>query len=80
MFCFRKKEANEEGRWIVFNPGTDLQFAECSVCGYEDNDNLFINLMISQEPGEYIVTRCPKCGARMTGWMMAETENVDECK
>ena len=74
MFCFRKKEPTEDGQWTVYNPHTDLQFAECSCCGYGDNDQLFINLMLEQEPEDCIVTRCPRCHARIEGWTLAEEE------
>lgn len=66
--------ADKEGQWVIYNQHTDLQFAECSICGYEDNDQLFINLMVEQGPGSCIVMRCPKCEARITSWALAEEE------
>lgn len=64
--------ADKEGQWVIYNQHTDLQFAECSVCGLEDNDQLFINLMLNQKPEGYIATRCPRCHARITSWALAE--------
>ncbi len=38
-------------KWIIFNPGTNLEFAECGICGHE------------QEPkeGRRYPRRCPVC-------------------
>lgn len=66
-----KENCRVTGKWIVYNPGTELLFAECSECCYEDNDQLFIGLMMDGDTQE-IVTRCPKCGARLRSYEIAE--------
>lgn len=58
-----------EGKWIIYNPGTDLMFAECGECGFEDNDQLFITLLLE---GNQCICHCPKCKARLTAWELAE--------
>ena len=59
-----------DGEWIVYNPGTEWLFAECSECGYEDNDTLFIGLMTDGE--NEIISRCPRCYAKLRAWKYAE--------
>lgn len=55
----KKKRAEEqrEGRWMVFNFGSDLEFAECTLCGAEQEPS---------PPFPWYPKKCPKCGARMT--------------
>lgn len=47
------------GKWNVFNHGTDLEFAECSCCGFEQTNKPYPRL-------------CPECGALMARQEMVE--------
>ena len=69
-----KKEANEHdrknrmyrirtSRWIIFNEGTDQEFAECEDCGYEANSNKTYYMASIKQTKRYYPDHCPKCGA-----------------
>jgi len=52
---FNRKKERPKAKWIVFNIGTDQEFAECSNCGYELNRDRYDEYDMPQ--------RCFKCGA-----------------
>ena len=55
-----KREVKQAARWIIFNMGSGMEFAECSRCGGEFDKDRF-------EYDEYdMPRRCGKCGAIMT--------------
>lgn len=52
-----KKQERPKAHWLVFNIGTDLEFAECSNCGAELNKDRY---------DEYDMPQwCYKCGAEI---------------
>lgn len=50
--------------YFIFNTGTELMFAECEKCGFEDDDQFFLNQMLKGKP---ISGRCPGCGREIAG-------------
>ena len=52
-----KKQEKPKAKWLVFNVGTDLEFAECSNCGCELNKDKYDEYDMPQ--------RCYKCGAEI---------------
>lgn len=54
-------------KWIVFNPGEELEFAECSRCGKE---------MEPEVTGgrHFYGKECPGCGAQMVDVVTAEED------
>ena len=61
MFGRHKKHKEEQrAGWMIYNFGSDLEFAECTLCGAEHPYEL-------RYPD-----RCPKCGARMDTAYLAD--------
>jgi len=54
----RKKPEKETAKWMIYNLGTDLEFAECSRCGAELGRDKYDEYDMPQ--------RCYKCGAQIT--------------
>lgn len=54
-FLRRRNAKRPAAFWIVFNIGTDLEFAECSNCRHEITPDTY-------DPYD-MPTRCPECGA-----------------
>lgn len=52
-----KKPERPKAKWLVFNVGTNLEFAECSHCGCELNPDKYDAYDMPQ--------RCYKCGAEI---------------
>lgn len=50
--------------WIVFNQGTNLEFAECSWCEHEIEPDVTVR--------NWYPDVCPKCGAAIAGRVRAE--------
>ena len=60
MFVTKKEKI--KAAWIVFNEGTDLEFAECDNCGHES----------TKKKDEGYPWICPQCGAETMTIVMAE--------
>jgi predicted Zn-ribbon and HTH transcriptional regulator len=65
MFGKRRKKHQEEQEqqragWMIYNFGSDLEFAECTLCGAEHPYDL-------RYPD-----KCPKCGTRMETTYLAD--------
>jgi len=54
----------DKAKWYVFNQGEELEFAECSACGYEQEPCAVFE---DGYPGN-----CPGCGREITGKVRAE--------
>ena len=55
MKIFKRKQDRPKAKWLVFNIGTDQEFAECSYCGRE---------LTHEQYDEYdMPQRCSQCGA-----------------
>lgn len=68
---FGRKKEEKTGTWIVYNRGSALEFAECSCCGYEDNNSAFVILVDKDRGALPAVSRCPGCGAVIRSWEIA---------
>ena len=53
----KKQKKPSAAKWLVFNIGTDLEFAECSNCGAELGKDKYDEYDMPQ--------RCYKCGAQI---------------
>lgn len=66
----------DEARFRVFNLGEELEFAECTACGYEVDP---VKEKATGYPGgegsvsSYPV-KCPKCGRKIVEIVMAEED------
>jgi len=58
----QKKEEQQRAGWMIYNFGSDLEFAECTLCGMEYQ--LTYELKYPD--------KCPKCGARMDTAYLAD--------
>lgn len=54
----KKQQERQTAKWLVFNIGTEYEFAECSNCGCELNPDKYDEYDMPQ--------RCYKCGAQIT--------------
>ena len=60
-WLFRRKKMEETKKWVVFNRGENLEFAEC---GQEVDPDVTIR--------NWYPEKCPKCGAILAGTVDAE--------
>ena len=73
-WLWKKKEEPKvdqvTAEWWIFNQGTDLEFAECSNCGREQEPSC-IPIPLYGKESRYL-EKCPMCCARMVGEKRAE--------
>ena len=61
----REEPMEERAMWIVYNRGEDIEFAECSECGREQEPEITAGR-------HFYPNACPKCGRAMTNVISAE--------
>ena len=66
MFCKTVKKAprGQTAHWMIFNTGTEYEFAECSYCQYEMDRSKYDEYEMPQ--------KCAGCGAYMKDIDFAE--------
>ena len=66
-----KMSETRKAKWIVFNAREELEFAECSQCGLEENPSIV--------GGRHLYPKvCAKCGFQMMDAVPAETIDDEE--
>ena len=74
-WLWKKKEEPKVNQitaeWWIHNQGTDLEFAECSVCGHELEPSC-IPIELQCGKVSHYTDNCPKCGARIVNEVRAE--------
>lgn len=66
-------EKKKTSRWIVYNEGTGLEFAECEHCGHE-KEPWYTDYETEETQWRETTypNKCPMCLARMEGRIRAE--------
>ena len=57
-------------KWVIFNQGDEYEFAECAVCGHEQEPSGLPGLMGFRQ--KWYPKKCPSCGLKVSGTITAE--------
>lgn len=72
----KREQMDPMGIWQVFNNGTEYEFAECSLCGHEEQPVIIAGENITGVSKAYPKT-CPQCGTSMGGEMTVEDVDAE---
>ena len=66
----------EQARFRVFNLGEELEFAECTVCGYEVDPvkEMAAGYPSGERPVSSYPVKCPLCGRKIVEIVTAEED------